>query len=305
MKNDDFRFLVYRLNKVFRNDLFAKPADPNISDDEYLRMLLKEVAQDKYDHMQTTQNNIYKWSIRLFADIDSTFSSFVLAKSHINTRSEIVLPNTIEFGETELYPPPADLIHLLIFWPRHLVIVENRSSMVTGETWLNNMNKLLIKSLEIHSLPISFELEPYPEEHSIVKHLDAMDLLIKFRVKLRLPNPDLSEIARDLYNEMRAEGIQEYSQEFYNPKGLNKNAKTRVRKSAAMAELGYKHGPARIEGYKNGKKTTIDEGKIARKGIIPEAKGAVQNLHKNLGSSLTKNAIKKLVEYISKELKNE
>lgn len=305
MNRDVFNFFLYRLNKEFREDLFRGGFNSKVSDDELLKEFLREVCQSKFDYKKETRKGIYTWSLRNFQDLDQDFSSIVLARSQLQKTSTIVTDTSLIIGNSISNPPPADTIILLIFWKRHIVIVENRVGMTTGETWLRNFHTIIDNAKLFISIPIAPRLEPIPIKGTILDQLRNLDKVFRFRVRLKLPNPELNRFAKNIYDEMIDQKLTEYLQEFFSPTGIRVDESSKAFSSGALAELGYKEGGVKIEGQKDGKPILIDEGKTAIKGKIDQLRSFIRGLETNAFGKQLPKALIEITNEVNRLFPNE
>lgn len=261
---------------------------------------LDEVCNRDYDFKKETRRVVYTWSLRNFQNLEKGFSSIVLARSQLQKTSTIVTDDSLTVGDSVSSPPPADTIILLIYWKRHIVIVENRAGMTTGETWLRNFHAIIDNAKSYTPIPIAPRLEPIPIRGTILEHLKSLDKVFKFRVKLKLPNPELNRWSKQIYDEMIDQHLTEYLQEFFSPNGIRVDEKSKAYSSGALAELGYKDGSVQIEGQKNGEIVLIDEGRTAVKGKIEQLKSLIRGLETNASGKQLKNALVKIESEVNR-----
>ncbi len=261
-------------------DLFTRQTTTE-TDDEWLEQYFTELACSRFDLQKETKRAVYTWAVRNYQRLDDQFASLVLARSQHQQRSTIVTNDSLTEGDSVANPPPADTIVLLVYWPRHIVIVENRSGMTTGETWLGNFHALLDASKNILQIPVAPRLEPIASQGSIQHHLRSLDKVFRFRLRLKLPNPELSRWAELVYNEMIEGHLTEYLQEFISPTGVNVDEGSKAHSSAAMAESGYKEGAVSIDGEKDGCPVSITGGMSAISGKIDQLHSLIRGLEAN------------------------
>lgn len=300
MNNDTFKFFLYRLNKELRSDLFRGFDYPNRSDDECIEEYLQTVCSESFDFTKKTKKSVYTWAIRNYARLNDEFSSLVLAKSTVQRESTIVTSNSLSSGESVSSPPPADTIIVLIYWPRHIVVVENRSGMTTGETWLRYFHKIIEMAKIKVQVPIAPRLEPIPIKGSILHHLKELDRVFRLRIKLTLPNPELNRWAQRIYDEMIEEKLDTYLQEFISANGMRVDENSKAYSSASLAELGYREGSVQIDGQKNGKPVVYDEGKTAIRGKINQLHSLIRGLQTNAGGKQLQNALMQIKDEIDR-----
>lgn len=305
MNKNTFKFFLYRLNKELRSDLFCGYDRPKKSDDEWLEEYLQTVCSENFDFTKKTKKSVYTWAIRNYSRLNDEYSSVVLARSTVQRASTIVTSNSLSSGESVSSPPPADTIILLIYWPRHIVVVENRSGMTTGETWLRNFHQIIEGAMIKVQVPVAPRLEPIPLKGTILHHLKELDKVFRLRIRLTLPNPELNRWSKLIYDEMIEEKLDTYLQEFSSAGGIRVEEGSKAHSSAALAELGYREGGVQIDGQKNGKPIQIDEGKTAIRGRIDQLHSLIRGLETNAGGKQLPNALKQIKDEIDRLFPNE
>lgn len=203
-------------------------------------------------------------------------------------------------GASVSSPPPAETIVLLIMWSRHIVAVENRAGMTTGETWLRNLDNIIERAKINLDIPVVPALEPIPLRGTIVSQLSSFDRVYRFRVRLKLPNPELNRWARHIYDEMVEQDLSEYLQEFVSPNGIRKDEVSKAYSSAALAELGYKDGGVQIDGEKDGRRVQLYEGKAAIAGRIDQLRSLIRGLSTNATGVQLPRALTQIEEEINR-----
>lgn len=300
MQRDTFNFFLYRLNKEYRYDLFSSRNASERTDDEWLADYLATVCNREYDFKKETRRAVYTWSLRNYQNLENDFSSVVLARSQLQKTSTIVTDDSLTVGDSISNPPPADTIVLLFYWKRHIVIVENRAGMTTGETWLRNFHAIIENAKSYTSIPVAPRLEPISVRGTILEHLRTLDKVFRFRVRLKLPNPELNRWSKQIYDEMIEQHLTEYLQEFISPTGIRVDENSKAYSSGALAELGYKEGGVQIEGQKNGESVLIDEGKTAVKGKIEQLRSFIRGIETNATSKQLKNALVRIESEVNR-----
>lgn len=284
MPRDTFKFFLYRLNKEIRADLFGGLLRSRMTDDMWLEEYLATLCSAEFDFTKETRKSVYTWALRNYQMVDQEFSSIILCRSTVQRTSTIVTKDSLSLGDSVASPPPADTIVLLIYWPRHIVVVENRSGMTTGETWLRNFHQIVERAKLNVPVPLAPRLEPIPQKGTILQHLKSLDRVFRLRLRLTLPNPELNRWAKRIYDEMVEERIQEYLQEFRSTEGVRVDEESKAYSSAALAELGYREGGVQIEGELRGRHVHIDEGKSAIRGRIDQIHSLIRGLETNARS---------------------
>ncbi len=190
-------------------------------------------------------------------------------------------------------------------WSRHIVAVENRAGMTTGETWLRNFDNIVQNAKIRIDIPVVPTLEPIPLRGTIVTRLSGFDRIYRFRVRLKLPNPELNRWARHIYDEMIEQHLSEYLQEFVSPDGIRKDEASKAYSSAALAELGYKEGGVQIDGEQDGRRVQLYEGRTAIAGRIDQLKSLIRGLSTNARGVQLPRALVQIEDEINRLFPNE
>jgi hypothetical protein len=304
-QRDTYRFFLYRLNKVYREDLFSRREAGDRTDDDWIKDFLQEVCNSDFDYTKETSRATCTWSLRCYQELPGNFSCITLAKSQRSRTATIVTDDSVTIGSSISSPPPAETIVLLIMWSRHIVAVENRAGMTTGETWLRNFDNIIQNAKTRIDIPVAPTLEPIPLRGTIVTRLTSFDRIYKFRVRLKLPNPELNRWARHIYDEMIEQHLSEYLQEFVSPNGIRKDEDSKAYSSAALAELGYKEGGVQIDGEQDGRRVQLYEGRTAIAGRIDQLKSLVRGLSTNATGVQLPRALVQIEDEINRLFPNE
>lgn len=174
-QRDTYRFFLYRLNKDYREDLFSRREAGDKTDDDWIEDFLQEVCNSDFDYTKVTSRATCTWSLRCYQRLSNNFSCITLAKSQRSRTATIVTDNSVTIGSSVSSPPPAETIVLLIMWSRHIVAVENRAGMTTGETWLRNFDNIVQNAKIRIDIPVAPTLEPIPLRGTIVTRLSGFD----------------------------------------------------------------------------------------------------------------------------------
>lgn len=171
---------------------------------------------------------------------------------------------------------------------------------MASRRWLYSLQDMLKKSAEKLGYSTWMEFEPVPKKEEIYETFMSFSRLMRLRVRLRLPNPELSRFAERLFNEMRDGGIQEYLQDMRNTKGLNLQPGRLPRASVEIAQAGYKSGPVRLEGLREDRRTSVDVGTKATRGNIAGFRDFVRGMGKNAKSKEAQTMVNALIEEIDR-----
>jgi hypothetical protein len=138
-----------------------------------------------------------------------------------------------------------------------------------------------------------------------------LDLFLSFqkvtrvKVHLKLPNPDMSRLTRELKEKLEEDCIQEIKQDMYNPNGLSKKEGGLPLSSIAMAEQGYKKGPVIIEGVSDNGFEKIETGKDTAKGSLVGLKTFLRGLRVNVRTKEGNGLLEAIESELEKIIDNE
>lgn len=303
MRERPFQFDFYRLNIVDDESLFDFMGK-SIRKDGDIENVLRQAASSKFDQPSETPKYVLLWSLREFA-IHRTKQagnvlSITLARSIKEELGQTVTENGILDTIIETMPPAATVIHLFLYMRRHLVAVEYDSSVLGTDAWRKSLHAILdaaAKSLEIRS---SLRLEPVPQKEEILRAFRSFSKLFKLRLKLRLPNPELSRWTKQLKDDMAKGGIREYLQEMYNPNGLNQKEDALPFASVSLAQQGYKDGEVTLEGVRDGKREKIKTGRKAARGKLEQVRDFVRGASANAKSKEARTVVRAIIDEIDR-----
>jgi len=114
----------------------------------------------------------------------------------------------------------------------------------------------------------TIRLEPVARDAEILETFNSFSLLTRLRLRLLVPNPDMTREMKDLTEEMKDGGVREWLQDMKNRKGLSEAKGKLPHAAAAIADRGYKSGPVTMEGQIDGKQTKVITGKNAERVTI-------------------------------------
>ncbi len=112
----------------------------------------------------------------------------------------------------------------------------------------------------------------------LIEVFKSFSPLIRLRLKVRLPNPDLTRYTRKIYDELNAGEIREYTQDMRNPRGLNRDEGNLPHASVALAEAGYRDGDVTLVGIRDGRIRKEVIGHAAARGKTTISKESVRQL---------------------------
>ncbi|MDQ1469352.1 MAG: hypothetical protein QOJ99_832 [Bryobacterales bacterium] len=286
---NNFEFDLYRLVVQDDQSLLDFMGRPIQSDEDIVK-ILRNASSGRFDrNVRGPKNRVY-WSLRE-AEEDRIESHRTLTVRLIRSVSEqsgiTVTEHGISDAVSEVSPPMGLPIYMIFYMDRHLVAVEHASSLMTSDFWRTAVHDILDASSQSLELRSSLRLEPVPEPAEILDAFRSFDRLIRLRVHLIIPNPELTRITRQLYDRMRNGGIRDYLQDMRNSGGLSKEEGQLPFSSAAMAQQGYKKGEVILDGILGGRRVTLRTGRKAARGRIEQVRDFVRG---SLAAAHTKEA---------------
>lgn len=286
MAKDAFNFMAYRLIKSTEEDLWSMMRANDLTNDDDILTFWEHACSSEYDVIHETEKNKYKWSFRKGTSLtdendNRLLDVYILGKSLLEKDAMVVDETGFYEDRTYSQPAPAETMELIIFWKRHIVLVENRSQMVTGETWLKHYNEIMdqiAEKMEYKKIP---QLENIPPEKSIISIFSRLPKVTRIKLHLELPNPDMSRLTKHLKEKLEEDQIQELKQDMFNPNGMSKKEEGLPFSSLALAELGYKKGSVLIEGEDEEGPQRYETGKDTAKGSLVGFKNFIRGLRVN------------------------
>lgn len=280
-----FQFELYRLNVVDTDPIFPDFGE-RIRSDEQILTVLQGADSPDFDFTEETKKAEYKWSVRQFTDYGQIpgrghAASVVLAKSTLKKDGMIVTDEGIISGTSDAFPPLASMMMVFFDMQRHLAAAEYHGELSQNKKWKSAFSKILLHAANKMHLSSSLLLEEVPEQHAIIELFKSFERLMRLKVHLRLPNPELSKYTKSLYEDLEKGGIREYVQDMKNPGGLSKDEQARPYASVALAEEGYKNGEVLFEGVKEGRYTKVRSSEEAARGKLEILKDYVRGIAAN------------------------
>ncbi len=272
MKEDNFKFSLYRLNIV---DTVIDVAEADrLKGDYEIIQIIKQAVSPGFDITKHGDIHTYKWSIRdywIYEGKNKTAKTIgiKLAKSLIEQTGEIVTDEGIIPGKSTYEESIANYINIVFLLKRHIVVVENNSNITSSNTWNAIFTTITSKIAKLNKYESSICLEPIPSKEEVVDLFKSFDKLTRLKVNLRLPNPELSRYTQNLYDELSKGGIKEYLQDMKNSSGINNiDEDTLPYATVSMAQQGYKDGEVEMRGIKDGKYEEIKTAETAITGMV-------------------------------------
>ncbi len=306
MTKDHFTFNLYRM--LIQDDLsvfpgMMKPAH----DDENIMKIAKSSTEMRLDKHIKTKVSLFIWSLRNYVEYSNTEDnttrvfSLTLARSLERQTGKTVTDSGIVESLSELNPPLIDIaINIFFFLERHLIAVEYNSTLMRSSKWLDITHEILDSAAEFCRFTSQIRLEPIPYEEELLTSFRSFAKLTRLRAHLVIPNPDLSNLTKKLYEEMSSDGIVEWISEMRNPFGLSQSVEGRPHAIAALAQEGYKKGHITMEGIVDGNLKTIKTGEKAAIGEVDIPKVDVDAIINSPNTSKSKRILIKIINAVNR-----
>ncbi|MCK4719721.1 hypothetical protein KAU08_03630 [bacterium] len=301
-----FEFYLYRLNIVEVEQTLFNRDLRSIEGDEDIIQILQRTTSPEFKSSIKSKKAMYEWAIREFTDYEHNCDPSIsvvgitLARSLLERDGKIVTDNGIVEGPSESEPPLADTMQLFFQIQRHLTACECVSSILNTARWRQAFQELTKAAASDLGYSVFLELEPIPKKEEIIYAFQSFERLTRLRVKLRLPNPELTRYANQLYEEMLEGGIREYLQDMRNPKGLSRSKEHMPYASIEIAQAGYKKGEVTLQGMSDGRMQRKQTGAKAMRGTIDQMRDFVRGISKNTRSKEAKNVVTEIMEEIDR-----
>lgn len=313
-RHNDLDLDLYRLT-VRDAELLLPFMGERIRNDEQIVEVLKAACDGHADYHQETSKANYIWGLRNFTELPSEVYprakvfAVALAKATKDRDGVVFMPQTLEVGTSVAAPPTAEVAMLVFQMTRHLVAVEYKSTVTYGQGWLRALHEVLRRAADQLHFTSTLQLQAKPTKFEILKSFRSFDTLTRLRVQLLLPNPDLSRLTKNLYEELRKGGIREYLADMRNPSGLSKEEQTLPHAAAAMAEDGYKKGEVLLEGIRQGRRETVRTGtrpaRMKMDGIKNFVRGLSATARTKEGQNITDSILKEIDRVADADEENE
>lgn len=240
-----------------------------VANDDDVLAILRQSATAELDVVVDGPVNQYRFSARAFIDYDyddvstSSIVGLTLARSVIRQQGAIVTDDAIITGTSTPDPPIATTTQMIFFMERHIVAVAYKSDLMDSQAWSASLHDIFDGASRMLEFRSNIRLEPIPQDSEVLEAFRSFSLLRRLRVYLKLPNPELSRYAQQLFEDMRDGGIREFLQDMRNRDGLSQEQGKLPYAAAAMADAGYKQGEVTMEGVRNGGDETAVTGQTA------------------------------------------
>ena len=285
MVDRPFLFELYRLNIVDEEIPTFDFMGRNIRTDADIKRVLERVTDSQFDSLAESGRFTYRWSAREFIELNPhdeesgpPIYGITLGRSMLQQRGQTVTDRRVENALTTLSPPSADVIHLLFYMQRHLVIAEYNSSIMQSHIWRSSLHTMLDRAAESLEFRPGIRLEPVPREEEIIRAFRSFQPLTRLRMRLRIPNPEMDRRTERLRREMVDSAIREYMQDMKNTAGLSQSEDGLPFATVTMAQAGYKDGDVIMTGLRGGRKRTLRTGKRPARGRIEGLKEFIRGI---------------------------
>ncbi|HYE60705.1 MAG TPA: hypothetical protein VD997_01805 [Phycisphaerales bacterium] len=290
---------MYRLNLEDEEPSLYQPDLKALRSDADIERVIELACTEGFDERTATETTELTWALRSFTRSTADDGGTLVVVQLIRALRSKVAPTLTDGGvvedRTEFHPAPAEYVHLIFRMSRHAVAVEYRSALLGTEAWRGSLQRILGKSAAELGFGTRIELEAIPEKNEIMEAFASFDKLTRMKVVLRLPNPEISRSAQDIYKRMQDGGVREWVQKMYNPRGLSQASGQLPHASAELAQAGYKKGGVEFQGVKNGERKAVKTGRKAARGSIDTARDVARGMLANARTKETKTCLEQLI----------
>lgn len=299
-----FSFNLFRINIIDAEDMFSVNINQRLRGDSDLIRVFKASTSSDMDQRQETRSAIFKWSLREYIDLTELGDGrqlihLVLARSLLEKDGLIVTDEGISSGTSSSYPPLASAAVVLVDLSRHLVAVEHTGDL-SQTAWKDFIEKILNQASSSLEKLSYISLEPVPERNGIIGLFLSFDKIMRMKLTLRIPNPELNRYTKELYEDLVKSNLREITQDMKNPNGMSKSVDARPYACAVLAEQGYKSGDVFIAGIRGDDYEEATSGSEAVRGNIKALRDFIRGLSSNLKTKEAKQAIKSIFAEIDK-----
>ncbi len=273
---------LYRLNKVNRDDLLSN-LEKAAEKDRDLLAIIQNACEKLFDDKSTGIKNSFVWGLRNYRlhfvqndhdDFHNAIASVCIFRAIEAKYGLVVTEDGITEDFSSENPPSALAVRIIFHMRRHLVAVEYSSALMNSNVWREMLEKILYKSSQALGYRTAIHLEPVPQENEVMREFQSFELLNRLKVRLRLPNPEISRSAKLVYDQMQNGGIDEWLTEMKRKQGLNTASGNLPHSVASLAQAGYKSGSVVMTGYSGGEYKKVVTGNHAWKVITQVPKNS-------------------------------
>lgn len=305
MSKTPFQFNLYRLNIVDEDQAMLGFMGDPLRGDADIERLLKSSVDPEFDSTTENEKTTLKWSLREFVEFTPEGGAagevlgLVLARSLMSQAAPTVTDEGIEDTRSEMSPPPAITVHMFFYMQRHIVAVEHHSAIFATDAWRKAVHGIFKAAAREQGTTSTLQLEPIPGQDEILNTFRSFSKLVKLKVKLRMPNPEMTRITERLKHDMEKGGVREYLHQMYSPNGLNQSEDAIPFAAAALAQAGYKEGDVLMEGTRDGKRQKVKTGLTAERTGLEHTREFVRGALANAKTKECKQALSSVIKRIN------
>ncbi len=304
----EFEFELYRINLVHEPTGLDMGFRHFKSDADIAATVEFACGSQDLFEKDPTATAYYQWRLADSLVLDAGDSEglgmvvcFKLVRETFRKSGAAVTPEgRVKDVDTEMTPPLATVAQIVCFMDRHLAVIEHCSDLMGSGKWKQRLEDLLTKAASQSSFNTKIHFEAKPKKVEVMEAFDSFDKLIRLKVTLLLPNPDLPRYGKALYERMKAGGVRRYVQEMSNPDGLERAQDELPYSAMALAEAGYKDGEVELTGELNGQISTKRTGGVPDRGRVNLLKSFVRGLRKGTKNEDTQKALRAILSEISR-----
>jgi hypothetical protein len=295
---------LYRINVVEPEGTLSLFRHP-IGSDEDIRAVFQNATDRHFDTHSRSSSARYLWSLREYVEYQGSEQQHALigltfARSKLAEKGTVVTDTGTEEAESSSVPPLAETLQVFVYLKRHLAAVEYNSELMYAGGWKARLERILKKTADRLEFRSAILLESIPNEEEVLRVFNSFDVLTRVRVRLRLPNPEISLYVKKLYEDLKRGGIRDYRQDMRNPAGLSRDTGSLPHASVELAQSGYKSGDILMEGIRNGKRQRETTGVDAIRGEPDVLRNFVRGMRANAKAKETRRAIDEIINEIDR-----
>lgn len=303
MSDRIFQFDLYRINKVPGERTLFVQQPKNIETDDDIEFILHQATSPRRFYTEQTAILTARWDLRGLSTLSESkprVLSVSLARSLMSTEGLVVTDFGFETKTSEIVPPMAAGAILVFYMDRHLVLVEHLTMTSKSLRWRIALEDILRETCESLGYDGHLEFESVLPAGEILEAFRSFDQLTRLKLTLRLPNPDLSRFAKQLFQMMQDGRVREYNQDMRNPNGLNQEDGALPHASIEMAAAGYKKDDIQLEGLQNGRPVKKRLGRKAVRGQLDGLRSVLRTQSKTATTKETQRFIAALEDEIER-----
>jgi hypothetical protein len=298
-------FQVFRLNFTDRAGLFENPLADNT---QFLRVLI-EATNTRCDLVNRRRRSGFRWSLRavhsgLSDEHPPThFASATFSKELLYREGRVVTDKGLMSAMSQSNPPLAEGTLVFFDIDRHLVGIQESFPIMKGSnSWIGQLELILSAAAAWSGFTSGISLDPIAPRPYVESEMRRFQTVNRIRLTLKIPNPQLSEVYRRLYEEMLRGGVRELTEDLRSERGLNLQGDTLPAASFEMALNGYRKGAIWVDGVVDGKQHQLKVDSEVARIEINEVKAYAEGVRDGVDTPKAKRAAALIIQKLSSVL---